>query len=202
MRFVAGSPICWRAGGLSAASARKAVFALRQALEAAIADGRILHNPADKVPLPSERAERARYLSQQQVERLVSELPDRDQALVLVGAYGGLRWGEAAGLRRRDIDPPRSRIRVEGTAVQLGGTAGGFRAHVIDLRSGRDTVLPGAGPDANANRQLAWSANGRWLLALTDHQVRAYDTRTRAVVTLPLDGEPLLHLTTANDPGW
>lgn len=110
------------AGGLSAASTRKAVFALRQALEAAIADGRILHNPADKVPLPSERAERARYLSQQEVERLVSELPDRDQALVLVGAYGGLRWGEAAGLRRRNIDPLRSRIRVEGTAVQLGGT--------------------------------------------------------------------------------
>jgi len=109
-------------GGLSAASTRKAVFALRQTLEAAIADGRILHNPADKVPLPSERQKRARYLSQQEVERLVSELPDRDQALVLIGAYGGLRWGEAAGLRRRDIDPLRSRIRVEGTAVQLGGT--------------------------------------------------------------------------------
>lgn len=108
--------------GLSAASTRKAVFALRQTLEAAIADGRIVHNAADKVPLPSERQKRARYLNQQEVERLVSELPDRDRALVLVGAYGGLRWGEAAGLRRRDIDPLRSRIRVEGTAVQLGGT--------------------------------------------------------------------------------
>lgn len=110
------------AAGLSAASTRKAVFALRQTLEAAIADGRIRHNPADKVPLPTERQKRARYLSQQEVERLVSELCDRDRALVLVGAYGGLRWGEAAGLRRRDIDPLRSRIRVEGTAVQLGGT--------------------------------------------------------------------------------
>jgi integrase len=42
-------------------------------------------------------------------------------ALVLVGAYAGLRWGEAAGLRRRDIDPLRSRIRVTSTAVQLRG---------------------------------------------------------------------------------
>ncbi|WP_232506541.1 tyrosine-type recombinase/integrase [Microlunatus flavus] len=109
------------AGGLSAASTRKAVFALRQALEAAIADGRILHNPADKVPLPSERQKRPRFLSQTEVERLVAELPARDRALVLVGAYGGLRWGEAAGLRRRNIDALRSRIRVEGTAVQLGG---------------------------------------------------------------------------------
>jgi len=40
---------------------------------------------------------------------------------VLVGAYAGLRWGEAAGLRRRDIDPLRSRIRVTSTAVQLRG---------------------------------------------------------------------------------
>jgi integrase len=107
--------------GLSSSSTRKTVFALRQTLEAAIADGRILHNPVDKVPLPTERQKRARYLSQQEAERLVSELPERDKALVLVGAYGGLRWGEAAGLRRRDIDPLRSRIRVEGTAVQLGG---------------------------------------------------------------------------------
>ena len=33
----------------------------------------------------------------------------------------GLRWGEAAGLRRRDVDPLRSRIRVTGTAVQIRG---------------------------------------------------------------------------------
>ena len=109
------------ADGLSAASTRKAVFALRQTLEAAIADGRILHNPADKVPLPSEKQKRPQYLSQLEVERLVAELSSRDRALVLVGAYGGLRWGEAAGLRRRNIDSLRSRIRVEGTAVQLGG---------------------------------------------------------------------------------
>ena len=64
--------------GLSPASTRKAVFALRQALEAAMADGWILHNPADKVPLPAERQKRARYLSQQEVERLVWELSDRD----------------------------------------------------------------------------------------------------------------------------
>ena len=43
------------------------------------------------------------------------------KALILVGAYAGLRWGEAAGLRRRDIDPLRSRIRVTGTAVQVRG---------------------------------------------------------------------------------
>ena len=107
--------------GLSAATTRKAVFGLRQTLEAAIADGRLSHNAAAAVPLPPERQKPPRYLSQPQVERLVAEIPVRDRALVLVGAYAGLRWGEAAGLRRRDVDALRSRIRVCGTAVQLHG---------------------------------------------------------------------------------
>ena len=107
--------------GLSAATTRKAVFALRQALEAAIADQRLVYNAAAAVPLPSERAKPARYLSQAEVERLIAEVPPRDRALILVGAYAGLRWGEAAGLRRRDIDPLRSRVRIAGTAVELRG---------------------------------------------------------------------------------
>lgn len=72
--------------GLSAATTRKAVFALRQALKAAIADQRLVHNPAAAVPLPSERAKPARYLSRTEVERLVAEVAPRDRALVLVGA--------------------------------------------------------------------------------------------------------------------
>ena len=107
--------------GLSAATTRKAVFALRQCLAAAIADERIQFNPASAVPLPTERQKPPRYLSQSEVERLVDEMPRQYRALVLVGAYAGLRWGEAAGLRRRDIDPLRSRIRVTSTAVELRG---------------------------------------------------------------------------------
>jgi integrase len=107
--------------GLSAATIRKAVFALRQCLAAAIADERIQINPASAVPLPTERQKPPRYLSQREVERLVDQMPRQYRALVLVGAYAGLRWGEAAGLRRRDVDMLRSRIRVTSTAVQLRG---------------------------------------------------------------------------------
>ena len=63
-------------------------------------------------------------------------------------------------------------------------------------------MLPGAVTDVNVNRQLAWSADGRWLLALTDHRLRTYDTRTHAAGSLPLTTEPLLHLTSVNAPGW
>jgi integrase len=107
--------------GLSAATTRKAVFALRQCLAAAIADERIKINAASAVPLPTERQKPPRYLSQSEVERLVDKMPRPYRALVLVGAYAGLRWGEAAGLRRRDIDMLRSRIHVTSTAVQLRG---------------------------------------------------------------------------------
>jgi integrase len=107
--------------GLSAATTRKAVFALRQCLAAAIADERIQFNPACAVPLPTERQKPPRYLSQSEVERLVDEMPPQYRALVLVGGYAGLRWGEVAGLRRRDIDPLRSRVRVTSTAVELRG---------------------------------------------------------------------------------
>lgn len=107
--------------GLSAATARKAVFALRRCLAAAVADRRILANPALEVPLPSERAKPARYLDQAEVERLVTEVPGEYRALVLVGAYGGLRWGEAIALTRASVDVLRSRVVVSSTAVEVHG---------------------------------------------------------------------------------
>ena len=107
--------------GLSPATVRKAVFALRQCLSAAVADGRLLMNPALDVPLPSERLKTPRFLSQDEVELLAESMPDRYRALVLVGAYAGLRWGEAAGLTRANVDVLRSRIRVMSTAVEVRG---------------------------------------------------------------------------------
>ena len=109
------------ATGLSPASIRKAVFALRQALGAAVADGRLFANPAFDIPLPSERPKQPRFLTQAEVERLTNAMPPRYKALVLVGAYAGLRWGEAAGLTRQNIDVTRSRIGVTETAIEIRG---------------------------------------------------------------------------------
>lgn len=109
------------ASGLSPATVRKAVFALRQCLDAAIADNRLVLNPAQRVPLPSERSKSPRFLSQVEIERLVEEMPDQYKALVLVGAYAGLRWGEAAGLTRSAVDVLRSRVIVSRTAVEVRG---------------------------------------------------------------------------------
>jgi hypothetical protein len=52
----------------------------------------------------------------------VDEMPRQCRALLLVGAYAGLRVGRrGSGLRRREIDPTRSRIRITSTAVELRG---------------------------------------------------------------------------------
>ena len=97
--------------GLSPGTVRKAVFVLRQCLDAATADNRIATNPAMSVPLPSEPTQAATILSQLEVNQLAEAMPDQYKALVLAGAYAGLRWGEAAGLTRASIDVLRSRIR-------------------------------------------------------------------------------------------
>ena len=106
------------AGGLSAATVRKAVFALRQCLSAAVADRRLMLNAASDVPLPSESSASPRLCRRPSLSAWLRDAgPYR--ALVLVGAYAGLRWGEAVGLTRRNMDVLRSRIIVETTAVEV-----------------------------------------------------------------------------------
>ena len=81
------------------------------------------------MPLPSERIEAAAVLVA--VGGRAAgwlQMPERYRAMVLVGAYAGLRWGEAAGLTRRNVDVLRSRIRVT--------TYGGRGPRSCDARSG------------------------------------------------------------------
>jgi integrase len=59
------------------------------------------------------------YLSADDVYRLADESGEH-RALVLVLAYCGLRWGEAIGLRVRDVEFLRRRLTVSENAVQLG----------------------------------------------------------------------------------
>jgi integrase len=62
-----------------------------------------------------------RFLSPEQVADLVAVMPAQYRALVVVGAYEGLRFGEIAALRRRDIDLIHKEIKVVRSAVDLAG---------------------------------------------------------------------------------
>ncbi len=56
------------------------------------------------------------------MERLADECGDY-ATLIYVLAYTGLRWGEAAALRVRDVDLLRRRVHVERAMAEVGGRA-------------------------------------------------------------------------------
>ena len=103
------------------ATAVKAHQILGKVMAAAVDAGRIAANPCERVPLPRVEREEMRFLTPAEVDRLADSIAERYRALVLVGAYGGLRIGELAGLRRGRVDVLRSRIDVAEIVVEVGG---------------------------------------------------------------------------------
>jgi integrase len=127
-------------------------------------------NPAENVPLPAERMKPPRFLSQSEVDRLAAQMPEPYGAMVLVGAYAGLRWGEAAGL---PVDVLRSRIRVTSTAIEVRGHV--TLGHEPKTRQSRRTV-----PVA------------RWVMRqVEDHLARYVDPDPDALVFTAPRGGPL-----------
>lgn len=107
------------AAGLSPTSVIRAHGILAAILGVAVKDRRITTNAALGVNKPRKQSRAHVYLTHQQVHDLASNSGDH-QALVLVLAYCGLRWGEAIGLRVGDLDLLRRRITVSVNAVEVG----------------------------------------------------------------------------------
>jgi integrase len=74
------------------------------------------------VPLPAEKQTEQRFLSREEALTLADAIAPGCRALVLLGGFAGLSWGELAGLRRSRVDVLRSRITVDQTAVQVRGS--------------------------------------------------------------------------------
>lgn len=109
--------------GQSARSAKKIINVVSQALDAAVKDRRIASNPADGIRFPKTAPRAKIYLDATQVEQLAAVVDDRERVIIFTLAYTGLRWGELAGLRVRDLDPVRRRLNVEQTIVDDNGRA-------------------------------------------------------------------------------
>jgi integrase len=109
-----------RKAGLSASRTRQAYHLLSSVLDAAVADGRLVRNPAAGIDLPRLPKTERRYLTHQQVAELVDAC-GKHKALVLVLAYGGLRWGEATALRAGRVDLLRRRLRIVEAISDVGG---------------------------------------------------------------------------------
>lgn len=104
----------------SATVVRRAHQILAGILDVAVKDRRVSRNAARGVDLPRKKTKPHVYLTHEQVDALAREAGQFD-TLVLVLAYTGIRWGEAAGLRVKHLDMLRRRLQVEENAVKIGG---------------------------------------------------------------------------------
>jgi integrase len=83
-----------------------------------------------------------RFLTPAEIARLADAIRPSYRALVLVGAYGGLRIGELAGLRRSRVDLLRGTVEVAEIVTEVGGQ---LRVGPPKTRASRRTVgLPRA----------------------------------------------------------
>lgn len=119
--------------GLGASQARHAYRVLAMVLEWCV-PVRLPRNPARGVKLPVRPEAEHVYLTYDQVEILADaagtlrtkyERPTAaaavNKVLILLLAYTGLRWGEAAALRIGRVDLEKRRIRVATTFYEVGG---------------------------------------------------------------------------------
>ncbi|MGI8693914.1 MAG: tyrosine-type recombinase/integrase [Geodermatophilaceae bacterium] len=90
-------------------------------LTTAVDDGRLVQNPASRVKLPHDRRREKRVLTHSEVAAL-ADAAGPDRLAILVLAYCGLRFGELASLRVRNVDPLRRRLQIQESATEVDGT--------------------------------------------------------------------------------
>jgi integrase len=114
---------------------------LRGILNVAVQDDVLKSNPCRiKRAGVVKPAVAARSLTVPEVLAIADEIPARYKALVMVLAFGGLRFGEATALRRKDVSD--ARVTVERTCRYIHG---GWPVGPPKTEAGRRTVtLPGS----------------------------------------------------------
>jgi integrase len=130
--------------GYSSSTVRNTFNLFTKSMRAAVDAGFIGRNPCLGTALPKlgSAHEVWRILTPREIESLAANVPerhrDRTRALILVLAYGGLRWGEAVALRRKHCDMLLGRLRIEESATLVGsklvlGTPKSGRARAVSL---------------------------------------------------------------------
>jgi integrase len=145
-------------GEVTPTTIAKAYRLLRRILNVAVEVGYLPRNPAVIKGAGLERAAEMRHVSIPQLHALAEAVPGRYRALVLVAGYGGLRWGELVGLRRRRVDLAGARIHV---VEQLAEVAGKFIVSPPKTAAGqRVVVLPAVAVAALADHLDDYAAPG------------------------------------------
>jgi integrase len=156
----------WHAGlvaaGEGSTTPAKAYRLLRAVCNTAVADELILRNPCQVRGAGQEHSPERQPPTTAEVSALADAIEDRYRLLILLAAWATLRWGEAAGLRRRDFDLLHGTVTIDEQLVQMDGgvlslgkpkTAAGVRTIAIpphllpDVEAHLNAFVP-SGPDA------------------------------------------------------
>jgi integrase len=174
--------------GLAPATVHKAYQLFAKTMTAAVDGGMLAQSPCRGVALPKVEHEEMRYLNPAEIACLAEAIRPGYRAPVLVGAYGGLRIGELAGLRRSRVDLLRGTVEIAEIITEVGGrlrvgppktrasrrTVGLPRAVVEELAAHMATTAP---PDAFVLPPQGRAAAGHRLprshLAASDQERRA-----------------------------
>ena len=109
------------ARGLAAETVVKAYQLLGRTMTAAVNADMLVRSPCRAVRLPKIERQEMRFLTPAEVARLADAIGRRYRALVLLAAYGGLRIGELAGLRRGRVNLVRGTVDVAEIVVEVRG---------------------------------------------------------------------------------
>jgi integrase/recombinase XerD len=172
------------AGGLAPTSTARLVASVRGFFRFQRLIGAISHNPADELRAPRAFAALPRFLSLDDVDRLLAQ-PDvstpgglRDRALIEVLYATGLRVSELVGLRLTDLRLDQGYLQCLGKGnkqriVPLGETAAEWvRRYIRDSRSKLAARRENAWLFVNARGGAKLSRSGFWKL-LKAHGQRA-----------------------------
>ncbi|WP_224387491.1 tyrosine-type recombinase/integrase [Pseudonocardia sp. ICBG1293] len=100
--------------GVSETSAAKAYRLLRAVLNTAVEEDKLLTaNPCRIRGADRENRDERPVLTVAQVFAIADAMPNRRwRAMILLAAFASLRWGETSALRRQDIAPDGSMLRI------------------------------------------------------------------------------------------
>jgi integrase len=107
--------------GLAPSTVHRHYRTLHRMLAVAVERGLIARNPCEHVQPPRIPKMQLTVLDAGQVDALAAAISPRYRAWVYLAAYGGLRWSETVGLRRRSVVGPRVAV-VEQLVRRRDGT--------------------------------------------------------------------------------
>lgn len=107
--------------GVGQSSIAKAYRLLHAILNTAVDDGLIRRNPCRIKGASADRSPEREVVTLDQVFRILDAIPARYRALVLLGTFASLRFGELASLRRHAVDLGSAEIWVRKSQAELRG---------------------------------------------------------------------------------